>query len=92
MVASWGLATVLELGQLTSLLFQLVLSGSEMVRVFKGSQPCRLLMVSLAVLTAGILQARKAPGGHCAPVPRSEDPSGRPTAVQGGEDRHHPEE
>lgn len=91
MVASWGLATVLEFGQPTSLSFQL--SGSETVRGSKGSQPCRLLlMVCLAVLTAGILQARKAPGGHCAPVPRSEDPSGRPTAVQGREDRHHPEE
>lgn len=67
---------------------------AEAVRGSKGSQPCRLLlMVCPAVLTAGILQARKAPGGgHCAPVPRSEDPSGRPTAVQGGEDRHHPEE
>lgn len=93
MVASWELATVLEFGQLTSLLFQLVLSGLEMVRGFKGSQPCRLLlMVCLAVLIAGILQARKAPGGHCAPVPCSEDPSGRPTAIQGGEDRHYPEE
>lgn len=44
------------------------------------------------VLTDGILQADAVPRGHRAPVPCGEDPSGRPTAVQGGKDRHHSEE
>lgn len=92
MVASWGLPSVLETDQPTLHLLRLVLSSPGMVRGFKGPQFCSLLMVWLGVLIAGILQAGEAPRGHCTPVPRSEDPSGRPAAVQGGEDRHHSEE
>lgn len=92
MVASWGLPTMPEADQPTSLLLQLVISSPGTVRGLKGPPFCNLLMVWLGVFIAGILQAGEAPRGHCAPVPRSEDPSGRPTAVQGGEDRHHPEE
>ncbi|XP_040088781.1 integrin alpha-7 isoform X4 [Oryx dammah] len=40
----------------------------------------------------GILQASAVPRSHHTPVPCGEDPAGRPAAVQGGEDGHHPEE